>query len=148
MEVVASVEVPVSPEVLFSYISDLANYPRWLELVHSASAVDDLVDKTRPTWQVELQARIGVFARSKRLRMTRTICEAPNLVVFERNEQDSRKHAEWVLRATVNATPVGAELVTNLNYSGKLFTNSVLERALADQIKTGREKLIQQLSAR
>lgn len=148
MEVVASVEVPVSPEVLFRYISDLANYPRWLELVHSATAVDDLVDKTRPTWQVELQARIGVFARSKRLRMTRTICDAPNLVVFERNEQDSRKHAEWVLRATVNATPVGAELVTNLNYSGKLFNNTVLERALADQIKTGREKLIQQLSAR
>jgi hypothetical protein len=35
----------------------------------------------------------------------------------------------------------------NLHYSGSLFTGGLLERALADQIEQGREKLIQQLIA-
>lgn len=147
MDVVASVEVPVSVEKLFDYVADLANYPSWLEFVHKVEAISDAGD-TDTTWLVELRARLGVLARSKRLRMTRTICEPPRLVVFERREQDSRRHAEWVLRATVSATATGAMLETNLHYSGSLFTGGVLERALTEQIKTGREKLNQQLSAK
>lgn len=147
MDVVASVEVPVSVEKLFDYVADLANYPSWLEFVHKVEAISDAGD-TDTTWLVELRARLGVLARSKRLRMTRTICEAPRLVVFERREQDSRRHAKWVLRATVSATATGAMLETNLHYSGSLFTGGVLERALTEQIKTGREKLNQQLSAK
>lgn len=147
MDVVASVEVPVSVEKLFDYVADLANYPSWLEFVHKVEAISDTGD-TDTTWLVELRARLGVLARSKRLRMTRTICEAPRLVVFERREQDSRRHAEWVLRATVSATATGAMLETNLHYSGSLFTGGVLERALTEQIKTGREKLNRQLSAK
>ncbi len=145
MEVVASVDVPVSVEKLFDYVADLANYPSWLEFVHKVDAISDAGD-TDATWQVELRARLGVLARSKRLRMTRTVYEAARLVVFERREQDSRRHAEWVLRATVSATATGARLETNLHYSGSLFTGGLLERALTEQIKTGREKLIQQLS--
>jgi hypothetical protein len=104
--------------------------------------------ETDATWIVELRAKLGVLARSKRLRMTRTVCEAPRLVVFERREQDSRRHSEWVLRATVSTTATGAKLETNLHYSGSLFTGGMLERALNEQIATGREKLIQQLSAK
>ena len=147
MDVVASVDVPVSVEKLFDYVADLANYPSWLEFVHKVDAISDAGD-TDATWQVELRARLGVFARSKRLRMTRTVCEAPRLVVFERREQDSRRHAEWVLRATVSATASGARLETNLHYSGSLFTGGLLERALTEQIKTGREKLNRQLSGK
>ncbi len=147
MDVVASVDVPVSVEKLFDYVADLANYPSWLEFVHKVEAIGNAGD-TDTTWLVELRARLGVLARSKRLRMTRTICEAPRLVVFERREQDSRRHAEWVLRATVSATATGARLETNLHYSGSLFTGGVLERALTEQIKTGREKLNRQLSAK
>ncbi|HBZ61475.1 MAG TPA: hypothetical protein DEO42_01520, partial [Acidimicrobium sp.] len=66
----------------------------------------------------------------------------------ERHEQDSRRHSDWVLRATVSPTATGAKLETNLHYSGSLFTGGMLERALSDQIATGREKLIQQLSAK
>ena len=147
MDVVATVEVPVSVEKLFEYVADLANYPNWLELVHGVELVGDVTCKDA-TWLVELRMRLGVFARSKRLRMTRTICEPSNLVVFERREQDSRRHAEWVLHATISATATGAMLETNLHYSGSLFTGGVLERALTEQITTGREKLIRQLSVK
>ena len=140
MDVIATVEVPVAPEKLFGYISDLVNYESWLEIVHSVKLFD------ANSWTVELRARLGPFARSKRLRMVRTSCDEPNSVVFERVEKDERRHSSWVLSATVNKTTTGSSLETKLHYSGSLFTGGLLERALADQIKTGREKLIQQLS--
>ncbi len=146
MDLTASVEVPVSVEKLFDYVADLANYSSWLEFVHKVELVGESIE-TDATWIVELRAKLGVLARSKRLRMTRTVCVAPRLVVFERREQDSRRHSEWVLRATVSTTATGAKLQTNLHYSGSLFTGGMLERALNEQIATGREKLIQQLSA-
>ena len=147
MDLVASVEVPVSVEKLFDYVADLANYSSWLEFVHKVELVGESAE-TDATWLVELRAKLGVLARSKRLRMTRTLCEHPKLVVFERREQDSRRHSEWILRATVSQATTGAKLETNLHYSGNLFTGGMLERALSDQIATGREKLIQQLSAK
>ena len=147
MDLVASVEVPVSVEKLFDYVADLANYSSWLEFVHKVELVGESTE-TDTTWLVELRAKLGVLARSKRLRMTRTLCEHPTVVVFERREQDSRRHSEWILRATVSQTATGAKLETNLHYSGNLFTGGMLERALSDQIATGREKLIQQLSAK
>lgn len=147
MDLVASVEVPVSVEKLFDYVADLANYSSWLEFVHKVELVGESTE-TDTTWLVELRAKLGVLARSKRLRMTRTLCEHPKVVVFERREQDSRRHSEWILRATVSPTATGAKLETNLHYSGNLFTGGMLERALSDQIATGREKLIQQLSAK
>lgn len=81
MDVVATVEVPVAPEKLFAYISDLANYESWLEIVHSVKSFD------ANSWTVELRAHLGPFARSKRLRMVRTSCDEPNSVVFERSEK-------------------------------------------------------------
>ena len=147
MDLVATVEVPVSVEKLFDYVSDLAKYSSWLEFVHKVELVGESIE-TDATWLVELRAKLGVLARSKRLRMTRTLCEYPRLVVFERREQDSRRHSDWVLRATVSPTATGAKLETNLYYSGSLFTGGMLERALSDQIATGREKLIQQLRAK
>lgn len=147
MDLVASVEVPVSVEKLFDYVADLANYSSWLEFVHKVELVGESTESDT-TWLVELRAKLGVLARSKRLRMTRTLCEHPKVVVFERREQDSRRHSDWILRATVSQTATGAKLETNLHYSGNLFTGGMLERALSDQIATGREKLIQQLSAK
>jgi hypothetical protein len=95
MDLVASVEVPVSVEKLFDYVADLANYSSWLEFVHKVELVGESTE-TDATWFVELRAKLGVLARSKRLRMTRTLCEHPKLVVFERREQDSRRHSEWI----------------------------------------------------
>ena len=149
MDVTANVDVPVSVEKLFAYISDLKNYESWLEMVHSVTPVDhDAADSHHViAWTVELRARLGPFARSKRLRMIRASCEAPHRVVFERAENDGRSHSAWVLGATVSQTDNGSSLQTDLHYSGSLFTGGLLERALADQINQGREKLIQLLSA-
>ena len=149
MDVTANVDVPVSVEILFGYISDLKNYESWLEMVHSVKPFSH-VASTSPdldAWIVELRARLGPFARSKRLRMVQKICEAPYCVVFERAENDGRSHSAWVLSATVSQTVNGSSLQTNLQYSGSLFTGGLLERALSDQIKQGRVKLIQLLSA-
>jgi hypothetical protein len=149
MDVTANVEVPVSAEKLFNYVSDLQNYESWLEMVYSvkSSDHDSTSSQDLKFWTVELRARLGPFARSKRLRMIRKICEAPYRVVFERAENDGRSHSAWVLGATVSQTAGGSSLQTNLHYSGSLFTGGLLERALADQIELGREKLIQQLIA-
>ena len=67
MDLVASVEVPVSVEKLFDYVADLANYSSWLEFVHKVELVGDSIE-TDATWLVELRAKLGVLARSKRLR--------------------------------------------------------------------------------
>ena len=139
MDVVVTVDVPVSVEKLFNYISDLANYESWLEMVHAAKLLDD------NSWSVELRARLGPFARSKRLRMVRSSFDKPSFVVFERAEIDGRKHSQWVLSATVSSTATGSCLTMNLHYSGRLFTGGLLERALADQISQGRGKLIRLL---
>ena len=149
MDVTADVDVPVSAEKLFNYISDLKNYESWLEMVHSVNLVEDDALSTHglKTWIVELRARLGPFARSKRLRMVRASCEAPYRVVFERAENDGRSHSAWVLSATVSQTGSGSSLQTDLHYSGSLFTGGLLERALSDQIKQGRVKLIQLLIA-
>jgi len=149
MDVTANVDVPVSVEILFSYISELKNYEAWLEMVHSVNSISDVSSTSYDldTWIVELRARLGPFARSKRLRMVRKICEAPNCVVFERAENDGRSHSAWVLSATVSQTEKGSSLQMNLYYSGSLFTGGLLERVLADQIEQGRAKLIQQLIA-
>ncbi|MBM3806236.1 MAG: SRPBCC family protein [Actinobacteria bacterium] len=146
MDVVASVEAPVSAEKLFDFVADLGNYPQWLELVHEASSSNGDADQN-PVWLVELRARLGIFARSKRLRMSRTVFDRPRVVVFERDEKDGRRHSAWVLKAVVTSTPNGSMLEANLHYSGSLFTGGVLERALAEQIAAAREKLISSLSA-
>ena len=142
MDVVATVEVPVTCDRLFSFVSDLSNYESWLEMVHSVNRLEDKSNDNNPGWLVELQARLGPFARSKRLRMVRTVYNAPNVVVFERVEQDSRRHSEWILRASISETSNGSSLETNLHYSGSLFTGGLLERALSDQIEHGRERLM------
>jgi hypothetical protein len=97
-------------------------------------------------WNVELRAKIGPFARSKRLRMVRTQDQSPHLVVFERREKDGKKHAPWVLRSEVTGTNGKSALVVHLHYGGSLFDGGIVERVLADQIENGKAKLTQFLA--
>ena len=93
-----------------------------------------------PVWRVELRAHVGRLARSKRLRMARTECDpVARVVTFERQEVDGRRHAPWVLRASVLP---GSELHVHLHYGGRLWTGGVLERVLADSIVNGRQRLL------
>lgn len=137
MDIDASLEAPCDPAVLFSWVDDLARYVEWTDVVHSATADGDV-----STWRVELRARVGPFARSKQLRMVRTLHDSVQRVVeFERRELDGKKHAPWVLRAEVDESGEASTLRMHLHYGGALWTGGVLERALAEQITSGRERL-------
>lgn len=150
MDVHAGLDAPADVAAVFRLVDDLAAYRRWVDLVHAA-APEEGDDEGRPAWTVELRARVGPLARSKRLRMVRTRHEPDaGLVVFERRELDGRRHAPWVLTAKVipgdDATEPSSRLEMHLHYGGALWTGGVLERVLADQISRGRERLVAQLS--
>ena len=139
-DVHAELDAPCSPEALFPFVDDLAAYPAWMQLVHAVTPLD--LDDGRPAWSVELRARVGPLARSKRLRMVRTQHDVPTSVVFEHAEVDGRQHSAWILRADVRSTSPGAHLDVSLHYGGRLWTGGVLERVLRDSIEHGRERLV------
>ena len=62
-------------------------------------------DDGRPAWRVELRARVGPFARSKQLRMVRTVYEPERIARFERIEDDERDHADVDPRRPPSPTP-------------------------------------------
>jgi hypothetical protein len=137
VDVVASVEAPHPPDAVWAVVSDLSTYPRWLEIVPRADPDGD------GGWIVDLRGRLGPFARSKRLRMERTVAESPRLAVFERVERDGRQHSPWVLRAEVAPGGDGADsrLTMHLHYGGSLW-GPVLERLLGDTIERSRPRLL------
>lgn len=150
MDVHASLVAPCDADVLFGLVDDLSVYPHWVDLVHRADALSasewDVVSDA--VWLVELRARIGPLARSKRLRMKRTEHDViARRVVFTRAEADARRHSAWILTADVTPVAEGASLTMHLHYGGGLWTGGVLERALADQITSGRARLAALASA-
>lgn len=138
-------------EVL-AWVDDLSRYPEWMPLVHAVEVLPD--DDLGPAWSVELRARLGPFARSKRLRMVRTRNEAePHVhhVRFERVEHDRHEHAPWVLtldleRVEHPSPETGLDVV--LHYGGSLWTGGVLERVLSDEVERGRDRLLTLLRER
>lgn len=170
MHTVVDLELAAPPERVWPHIADLAAYPSWMHLVHrvevhepTAGARDadaaadaagdsaDPIDEERstgreaadatPTWDVELRARVGPFARSKRLCMARTVHEPMERVKFERAETDERDHAEWVLTATLVPAGDGSTLSMDLHYSGGLWTGGILDRVLENEIRKGKSAL-------
>ena len=119
---------------LFSVVSDLGRYPEWMGIVHSARLVGDAV------WEIQLRARVGPFARSKKLTMARTAMDAPRSVSFERRETDGRSHGEWNLVVDVRQDGSGAQLAMTLHYGGRLWS-SVVERVLFDEIEASKKRL-------
>lgn len=138
MDVHASLDAPCCADDLFAFVDDLGRYPDWVDIVHRAESAGGPT-----TWHIELRARVGPLARSKRLRMERTAHDPQrHVAVFERHEVDRRRHAPWVLRAEVTTVEGGCSLQMHLHYGGALWTGGVLERTLADQITNGRERLL------
>jgi hypothetical protein len=130
---------------LFEHVATLDRYPRWMRLVHRVDEIEP--DHGRPAWRVELRARVGPFARSKQLRMVRTVFEPDHRVRFERIQDDDRDHAAWILGATVAAADAGATVATELTYSGNLWGSNVLQRVLDDEIRRGKQALRDVVSA-
>lgn len=154
MQTFARLDAPCRPEVLFRHISHLDRYPAWMSLVHRAELEPPGPgdppaggDGDGPAWLVELRARVGPLARSKRLRMVRTECVGGRSVTFERRELDGRAHSSWVLHADVEPVASGSRLTMHLSYGGSLWTGGVLQRILEDEIRAGSERLVALVTA-
>ena len=144
VELTADLSAPCAPDELFGWIDDLGQYPQWMGLVHIATPTESL-PTGEPVWDVELRARVGPFARSKRLTMARTICERNGRVVFERHETDGRDHSMWRLAARVERAgerATGSKLEMQLHYGGSLWTGGLMERVLHDEINRSRDRLV------
>ena len=136
VDVSATLDAPTTPDALFEWVDDLSRYPSWLDIVPRASTTDD------GAWLVDLRGRLGPLARSKRLRMVRTIHDRPSTVRFERAEIDGRSHSPWVLDASIEPVDDGSSRLTmRLHYGGGLF-GPVLERVLRDEIERSRPRLL------
>jgi hypothetical protein len=142
VDVTAELAADCPPEALFDWVEDLGRYPSWLDIVPRAEPVAGSED--HPAWLVDLRGRLGPLARSKRLRMVRTVHEAPSTAVFERQELDGRSHAPWVLRAEVMPVGEGSRLTMHLHYGGGLW-GPVLERVLGDEIERSRPRLLRRI---
>ncbi|WP_040495973.1 SRPBCC family protein [Ilumatobacter nonamiensis] len=145
MRIVRELLAPVSSSELFEYVGDLDAYPAWMPLVHDVERLSVAADDD-PVWSVELRAKVGPFARSKRLRMRRTEYQPDSLAVFERSEDDERHHSPWVLRAELTPVDSPAEQTTlrmTLTYGGSLWAGPALERVLDDQVRRGSDALLE-----
>jgi hypothetical protein len=141
MRTTESVVIVAERAAVFPHVADLGAYPSWLPLVHAAVPGEPDGDQ-RPVWDVEIRARVGPFARSKRLRMRRTEVVVDEFAVFERDEHDGREHARWTLRVELADGADASTVVTmHLAYDGSLWTGGVLEHVLEDQIRRGRSGL-------
>jgi hypothetical protein len=145
VDVVASLEAPCSPAVLFEWVDDLGRYPDWLDIVPRASTAEPHRDDLGPAWSVDLRGRLGPFARAKRLRMVRTEHEPSRHARFERAEHDGRQHSAWVLDATIDDGGPASTLTMRLHYGGRLWVPA-LDRLLADEIERSRPRLLARLS--
>lgn len=131
----SSVDVPVQSDVIRPFVENLSAYPAWMPMVHQVVASSDDV------WSVELRAKVGVFARSKALRMRRTMND-DNVIVFERDEADNRQHSPWVMRVALSPSVNGTNVTIDLSYGGTLWTAGILDRVLASQVDAGKAGLL------
>lgn len=136
----SSVTLAVSADVVSEWVDDLSRYVAWMPLVHS------VVPAGAGIWDVELRAKVGVFARSKRLRMRRTV-HTTGRVVFERDEDDGRVHAPWTLEVLIEDRGSACAVTMNLEYGGNLWTGGVLDRVLAHHVELGKEGLARVVQA-
>jgi hypothetical protein len=147
VDVTADLDAPVTPAALFQVVEELDRYPAWLDIVPRAERADAAAGDAGPAWTVDLRGRVGPIARSKRLRMVRTVHRPDSLVRFERAELDGRQHSPWVLTAEVSpgresvAPGPGSRLVVRMHYGGGLF-GPVLERILGEEIERSKPRLL------
>jgi hypothetical protein len=144
MDLEEAIDLAATRAMVVDVLSDLASYAEWLDIVSLAEPAGVDTDD-RPVWMVELRARIGPFARTKRLRMVRTVLDVGperTQVLFTRREEGARDYSDWTLSVVVeDAGAAECRVVLRLHYGGSLWTPGPLERVLADQVRVGRERL-------
>ncbi len=150
VDVTAELLAPCRPEELFVWVGDLNRYPDWLDMVPRAVRAEPHPDDPGPAWSVDLLGQLGPFARSKRLRMVRTVYEQDRSARFERMEHDGRDHSAWVLQAVIAPQEPGGEdastlLTMSMHYGGALG-GAVLEKLLSDEIEKSRPRLLERVA--
>lgn len=128
------VELGVPSTVVHPWVSDLSHYPQWMPLVHSSVSLGGSV------WTVELRAKVGIFARSKRLTMRRTRDQG-GIIIFERDENDGRAHSPWTMTVVMKDHDDRCKVAVDLEYGGSLWTAGVLDRILSAQVEAGKQGL-------
>ncbi|MCP4227333.1 MAG: SRPBCC family protein [Actinomycetia bacterium] len=140
-QVTVDIDAPV--EHVFPIIADLSRYPQLLDVVHRVESADsnaqdgssDSSDSDDPVWLITLRTQIGPLARSKRLRVVRTVHQPLAEAIFERQETDDRHHSPWTLSTTLEPLSDGqrTQVTMALHYGGRLWT-SLLDGVLEAQI--------------
>jgi hypothetical protein len=119
-------------------LCELTTYQHWLDLVDHVETAPPVDGDSGPAYSVTLIAKIGPFARRKRLRMVRAD-SGEDGATFERRETDDRNHSSWVLGA--HARVGDPTIVTmRLAYGGGLWSE-VLEGVLESQIAGAADEL-------
>ncbi len=137
-QVTVDIDAPI--EHVFPIIADLSHYPQLLEVVHHVAGQpgdrQNSATCENPAWLVTLRTQIGPLARSKRLRMVRTVHQPLAEVCFERRENDDRQHSPWTMSSTVLplTDKSGTRVTMGLHYGGRLWT-SLLDGVLEAQIR-------------
>jgi uncharacterized protein YndB with AHSA1/START domain len=135
VEIRETVDLAAPPEQVFGWIDDLERYPAWLGILTRVEPSGELA------WLVDLRGKVGPFARSKRLRMRRTVHEQGRRARFERRENDGREHSPWVLEVGLEPTGTeGTRLTMLLSYGGSLW-GPVLEHVLRDEVVRAKRRL-------
>ncbi len=112
-------------------LCDLTTYENWLDLVDRVEVAEAAEGDTGPAYEVTLIAKIGPFARRKRLRMVRTD-SGDDGATFERREIDGRDHSSWILGAhAYEGDPT--RVTMRLAYGGGLWSDA-LEGVLENQV--------------
>ena len=124
-------ELPAHRTRIAEVLRDLGNCPRWLDIVRRADPAAAAPGDAGPAWMVTLRAKVGPLARSKRLRMVRTVDTAYHLR-FERAETDGRDHAAWILDAHLTGDDP-CRVTVELRYEGGLWS-APLEAVLGSQV--------------
>lgn len=140
MDLTATLDAACSPDTLFGWVGSLDTYDQWLGIVPRTETAPPVDGDPGPAWFVTLRGRLGPLARSKRLRMVRTVHDAPSVAVFERLETDGREHAPWVLKAAVAGDDTSSTLTMDLHYGGSLWV-PLLDRLLTGEIESSRRRL-------
>jgi hypothetical protein len=145
VDVLATLDTNCPADRVLTWVRELDRYPAWLSIVPRAAAEPVPPDAAtaeaigHPAWSVELRATLGPLARSKRLRMVRTL-DDPDHVRFERWELDGKEHSPWVLDARIETTTTGSRLTMMLHYGGT-FGVGLLEKLLTDEIEASKPRL-------
>ena len=144
MKQVIEVDLDSSSDKIFNVLNNLEAYENLLGFVDCVEALES--EEGVPCWLVTLRAKIGPFARLKKLRMARTEEKRPEVVRFSRRETDGKNHSDWELCILLKEQGGDRCLVIiEVSYSGR-FWSAPLQSVFNSHVDTAKDLLQQTFS--